>query len=291
MRFTDPAGAHPIELAAGVPTLADYEALLGSPGFAALAGESDAFLARNRAALADYARRWVADPLRQWSRRWEYPYVLAALQSSLSRVEPPTVAPRILDAGSGVTFFPFLVAERLGASVTCCDRDGSFPETYRQLTRNGGPPVDFEIAELQSLPWADTTFEAIYCISVLEHTEHYASILEEFERVLRPGGVVVVTFDISFDGRCEIAPDAAREFLRTVGERFEPVDGPPHDQLERMLAEPGHLTTAWARQRHPDSLPWRRSLKADLAQLARFRRPAAPFYLCTVWCGTFRRRR
>src|SRR5437867_6537571 len=40
---------------------------------------------------------WPPDPLRQWSRQWEYPYAFAGL----SALKPGA---RLLDAGSGLTF-------------------------------------------------------------------------------------------------------------------------------------------------------------------------------------------
>src|SRR5262249_37643530 len=52
-------------------------------------------------------------------------------------------------------------------------------------------------AQLEELPYADETFDKVYCISVLEHldTEVQGRSFEEFFRVLRPEGLAVLTFD------------------------------------------------------------------------------------------------
>ena len=89
----------------GIPLLADYQALLQMADFKQLERFSDQFVAETRPFLKDYRRRWVTDPLHQWSRQWEYPYVVARIQALLaSQGEKPI---RALDVGSGITFLPF----------------------------------------------------------------------------------------------------------------------------------------------------------------------------------------
>ena len=42
------------------------------------------------------------------------------------------------------------------------------------------------------LPFADATFEAIFMLDVLEHLEEPKALVREMNRVLRPGGIVVI---------------------------------------------------------------------------------------------------
>jgi len=64
-----------VSLRNAIPTASDYQALLDSGLFRELESFSDAFLKDNEVALRPYASQWVADPLHQWSRQWEYPFV------------------------------------------------------------------------------------------------------------------------------------------------------------------------------------------------------------------------
>jgi len=46
---------------------------------------------------------------------------------------------------------------------------------------------------LQKLPYSDKSFNTILCLDVLEHLKNDRFPLKEFYRVLRPGGVLVIT--------------------------------------------------------------------------------------------------
>jgi predicted SAM-dependent methyltransferase len=49
------------------------------------------------------------------------------------------------------------------------------------------------IANVGSLPFFDSTVDEIYASHVLEHTAYNAPVLEEWARVLKPGGLLTVT--------------------------------------------------------------------------------------------------
>lgn len=51
----------------------------------------------------------------------------------------------------------------------------------------GGIKLRHETAGLAELPYATGTFDAVYCISVLEHLAERGVVLREFARVLAPG--------------------------------------------------------------------------------------------------------
>ena len=88
---------------------------------------------------------------------------------------------RVLDAGSGEGRFKplFLHAEYVGIDST-----------------QGDPSWDYSkvdvIGRLEELPFRNVSFDHILSIVVLEHTPQPARVVDEFRRVLKPGGMVHV---------------------------------------------------------------------------------------------------
>jgi ubiquinone/menaquinone biosynthesis C-methylase UbiE len=59
-----------------------------------------------------------------------------------------------------------------------------------------GVQVDLKEASLFEVPAGDGEFDCLVCLSVLEHVTDLEAAFVEFERVLRPGGVVVLGFPV-----------------------------------------------------------------------------------------------
>jgi SAM-dependent methyltransferase len=88
---------------------------------------------------------------------------------------------RVLDVGSGDAPYRELFD---GLDYVTCDWVNSLyqPET----------PPDIE-ASADSIPLADATVDAVVCTQALEHMTEPWLVLEEFHRLLRPGGSLWVT--------------------------------------------------------------------------------------------------
>jgi methionine biosynthesis protein MetW len=56
------------------------------------------------------------------------------------------------------------------------------------------PDMSFIRADLSKIDFDDDTFDFIACTETLEHVDDYQDVLAEFKRVLKPGGVLVITF-------------------------------------------------------------------------------------------------
>jgi SAM-dependent methyltransferase len=253
----------------GIPRLTDYERSLASPAFAAMAHFSRQFAAAHSERLRMFRRSWVSDPLWQWSRTWEYPFVFAHLQQFAAARESFD----LLDAGSGATFFPFFVARQLNARVLCIDSDTRLDSPIRSIAQDTGLPVAARVGDIRALDLRDRTVDAVVCISVLEHTNRFREIIAEFLRILAPGGLLVLTFDISPSGIADIPRNTARDLFDTVTEATEPFGhaSPEHESLDQALADlPRRVTTEWARRNRPSSLPWRwpaaSALKASICR-------------------------
>lgn len=77
------------------------------------------------------------------------------------------------------------------ANLTGLDVSGCMLEKARNnLT---GYNVQLLKGEMHELDLADQTFDKVICSEVLEHVEHPEEILKQIRRVLKPGGIAVIT--------------------------------------------------------------------------------------------------
>ena len=61
------------------------------------------------------------------------------------------------------------------------------------------PKVEKVIADAASTGFGNNFFDAIACVSALEHIDNYLDVMKEMHRILKPGGMAFVTLDISTD--------------------------------------------------------------------------------------------
>lgn len=270
-----------LELPDGIPHRREYELLIQSNEFKKLEEFAVSFLSATRKIVSKYARKWVKDPLHQWSRQWEYPYVFGRIVS----IESGAANTRILDAGSGVTFFPYFIKSNyISSEIYCADSNRSFEELYKHINIQSEYKVNFSRCDLRKMPYNDNWFDVIYCISVLEHTDDYPELLGEFYRVLRPGGRLVITFDISLDGTRDISVEKGILLLKELGGRFNITQSSFCD-LSTSISEPDIFTTYTAKDIDPDLLPWKFPKQMyQLSSLLRGKATGAWPPLLTVFC-------
>ncbi|HUP70997.1 MAG TPA: methyltransferase domain-containing protein [Acidimicrobiales bacterium] len=53
--------------------------------------------------------------------------------------------------------------------------------------------LEFAVGDVQSLPLADSCVDAVTCFEAIEHVENPRAVVEEIVRVLRPGGLLLVS--------------------------------------------------------------------------------------------------
>jgi SAM-dependent methyltransferase len=117
---------------------------------------------------------------------------------------------RVLDAGSGYSVF-FLLGEEWDFEISCADLDRRAVEKMRLLA----PGWEWVVADAAILPWDDGHFDVVYAGEVVEHVAEPLPALDEWNRVLRPGGILIIS-----------TPNRDRLLSRSTG-RIEPVN-PEH---------------------------------------------------------------
>lgn len=145
--------------------------------------------------------KWPRDALHNWSRIWEYPYVYYQLCKFYRKVKKLD-SPKVLDFGSGVTFFPFSVA-KLGYEVMCADIDPTCERDLKNAINviDCSPGrVDVQLVREEMLPFEKNEFDIIYSISVIEHIKFFEPIIDEFVRILKPMGFLILTIDLDIRG-------------------------------------------------------------------------------------------
>lgn len=238
----------------GYPPLSVYKQITNDNNYVAMENFSDKFLQSNATILENYAQRWTRDPLHTWSRGWEYMFVYERLTLRAQMQSCDIV--NILDAGSGLTFFPhFVVTRHPNISIHCSDCDPQVPIDAGGLIAPAARAVSYSVQDISALTYPDASFDTIYCISVLEHCDHYTEILAGFARILKPGGRLMLTMDISPDGRSEIPREQATRLIENLEQWFVPDSD--YSSMIDNLDEAQILTTAYARKVDPSLLPWR----------------------------------
>lgn len=107
----------------------------------------------------------------------------------LVRAELPCEA--FLDAGCGDGRYVRALEAELPERITGTDISERILETARAAV----PRAELVQANLESLPFADDTFDLVLCSQVIEHVLDASAGLSELTRVLRRGGVLVISTD------------------------------------------------------------------------------------------------
>jgi SAM-dependent methyltransferase len=146
-----------------------------------------------------------------------------------------TMGTRLLDAGCGAGLAALLAALR-GAEVSISDASAA----QLAIARRRLPDVDVREADLEELPYADGTFDAVIAINSVFYAANPLAALRELGRVARPGARIVVTSWGRAD-QCEY--DAVIRAMR-------PLMPPPPPGVPAggpfALAEPGALESVLA---------------------------------------------
>jgi len=143
------------------------------------------------------------------NKYWEYPWVLASLQL--------TPGLSILDAGCGRAPVQFALAD-LGMRVFAIDPNENvgWHGIDRRLAKKFNLDINYRVMGMEKIDYPDESFDRVISVSVIEHcraifpkhelkTPQTAEdralqgrMMKELARVLKKGGLLVITLDLNF---------------------------------------------------------------------------------------------
>ncbi|WP_440955554.1 class I SAM-dependent methyltransferase [Methanosarcina sp. Mfa9] len=107
----------------------------------------------------------------------------------LSDALPPGKRLRVLDVGTGAGFLALLFTE-MGHEVSGVDISTGMLEKARSNARELGADVNFSLGDAENLPFEDNSFDLVVNKYLLWTLPEPPRALEEWKRVLKPGGQI-----------------------------------------------------------------------------------------------------
>lgn len=126
-------------------------------------------------------------------RAWEYGLALDALKANGCR--------SVLDVGGGGSAFA-PAAATMGMEVTQVDPGDCSAWVSAQAERIR-KPLPYHQAEVMTFEGGQL-YDAVTCLSVLEHVEDDGAFFARLQRFLRPGGLLILTVDFWPDGKPQV---------------------------------------------------------------------------------------
>jgi len=119
-----------------------------------------------------------------------------SVQSAILRVLERAAAPLrkydVLDVGCNAGGQCAVWAES-GHRVYGLDINGPLLELARKRAAERGQAIDYRLGTATALPWPDNSMDVCIAMELLEHVADWPACLQEFTRVVRPGGAVFIS--------------------------------------------------------------------------------------------------
>ena len=268
----------------GIVKISEYNKALECNTFKELENYSNEFISLQERLFPEFSKKWVKDSFHQWSRQYEYPFVAEALNNYFPENG------RILDAGSGITFFPYYLKQKFPDSeIECCDYDTKLDIQFDRVNKEKNTGVNYFTTDIKNIKRPDGHYSSIYCISVLEHTNDYEAVVKQLSRITKPGGHLILTFDISIDGSADIPLEKAVQLLKCL-EKYYIQEGGSFDLKREDIEKSDTLTTNYIWDTNRKLLPWRYPRLMYFKSLSKGHIPKYLIRNLACYCGVFKKK-
>ena len=113
---------------------------------------------------------------------------------------------KVLEVAPGPGFFAIELRKLGNFQITGLDISRTFVEIATENARKAGMTIDFRLGNASAMPFADESFDFVYCSAAFKNFSEPVKALDEIHRVLRAGGEAVVV---------DLSKDASREEIDT----------------------------------------------------------------------------
>jgi ADP-heptose:LPS heptosyltransferase/SAM-dependent methyltransferase len=149
------------------------------------------------------------------SKQWEYPFVIDKITAYTQQKDKKSL--KVADVGGGAGLLaPYLTL--LGYDTTVYDinyifaHDNYDPERTEKLRLRYAESIGLkmEYGSMFNIPAEDETFDIVTCVSVVEHVPEKSYAFKEMLRVLKSGGILIVTYDLVASRNNNVTKEADR---------------------------------------------------------------------------------
>ncbi len=105
----------------------------------------------------------------------------------------------VLDAGCGAGHTAMAFAPHVAQVIALDFTPSMLAQVQRLAAERGSANVETRLGDVESLPFADGSFDRIVSRYSADHWPHPAQAVREFRRVLKPGGKLLLADVVGFD--------------------------------------------------------------------------------------------
>jgi ubiquinone/menaquinone biosynthesis C-methylase UbiE len=141
--------------------------------------------------MSDLVKDLFDEKAANWSRKYAEGGPLARRRDAITSALASLVTrpAKVLDFGCG-TGDVAMQLHTLGYAVSGCDIS---PQMLAGARERASDIEWLQLTKGRHLPFTESSFDAIVASSVLEYVDDVDALLDEFQRIIRPGGTLLVT--------------------------------------------------------------------------------------------------
>jgi ubiquinone/menaquinone biosynthesis C-methylase UbiE len=119
---------------------------------------------------------------------------------------------KVLEIAPGPGYFCIELAKLGNYQITGLDISKSFVEIARKNAKEAGLEIEFREGNASDMPFADESFDFIFCQAAFKNFSEPVQAIAEMYRVLRAGGVAVIS-----DLRSDASPEGIEREIKGMG--------------------------------------------------------------------------